>query len=115
MSKQFNYSIRVFLAISYYLLIAFPLVVSAATQVTLQWDPNDPAPDSYNVYQRIDGDSYDYDSPLNDSPLSDTTYTVSNLLDGITYYFVVRALAGSDESGDSNEVGFTAVDDQCGC
>jgi len=110
MSKQFNYSIRVFLAISYYLLIAFPLVVSAATQVSLEWDPNDPAPDSYNVYQRIDGDSYDYDSPLNDSPLSDTTYTVSNLLDGVTYYFVVRALAGSDESGDSNEVGFTAVD-----
>jgi chitinase len=111
MSKQLNYSIRVFLAISYYLLIAFPLIVSAATQVTLQWDPNDPAPDSYNVYQRIDGDSYDYDSPLNDSPLSDTTYTVNSLADGMTYHFVVRAFVGSDQSGDSNEVDFTAVDD----
>jgi hypothetical protein len=95
--------------------LPFRWLLSAATQVTLQWDPNDPAPDGYNVYQRVDGGSYDYGSPVNDSPLSGTTYTVSTVwLDGMTYHFVVRALAGSDESGDSNEVGFTAVDDQCG-
>jgi hypothetical protein len=106
--KQFFYSVRIFLAIGYYLLVAFPLVVSAA-QVTLQWDPNDPAPDGYNLYQRSDGGSYDYDHPINDDSITGTSYTVSNLADGATYYFVVRAFVGSDESGDSNEVEFQAA------
>ena len=104
--QQFFYFIRVLLSVGYYLLIAFPLVVSAA-QVTLQWDANTPAPDGYNLYQRISGQAYNYSSPVNPSAITGTTYTVEGLQDGITYFFVIRAFIGSQESGDSNEVEFT--------
>ena len=105
--QQCCYFIRVLLSVGYYLLIAFPLVVSAA-QVTLQWDAATPAPDGYNLYQRISGEAYDYASPVNPAAVTGTTYTVEGLQDGITYFFVVRAFIGSQESGDSNEVVFTA-------
>jgi len=102
--KLFN-CIRVFLSVGYYLLVAFPLVVSAA-QVTLQWDANIPAPDGYNLYQRVDGQAYNYSSPVNTSAITATTYSVDNLQAGVTYFFVVRAFAGADQSGDSNEVAY---------
>ena len=105
--RKLLYSIRVIFSVGYYLLIAFPLVVSAA-QVTLQWDPNTPAPDGYNLYQRVNGQSYNYSNPVNPSVIIGTTYTVSDLQDGATYFFVVRAKVGSDESGDSNEVQYVA-------
>ena len=105
--QQFFYLIRVLLSVGYYLLIAFPLVVSAA-QVTLQWDATTPAPDGYNLYQRISGQAYNYSSPVNPAAITSTGYTVEGLQDGVTYFFVVRAFIGSQESGDSNEVEFTA-------
>ena len=110
MIKQIFYSVRVSIAIGYYLLVAFPLIVSAA-QVTLQWDANDPDPDGYNLYQRVDGGTYDYDHPVNDISITGTTYTVGDLTQGVTYRFVVRAYVGNDESGDSNEVEFSAPAD----
>ncbi|MEJ2040544.1 MAG: fibronectin type III domain-containing protein [Desulfosarcinaceae bacterium] len=90
--------------IVYYLLIVSPLIVSAA-QVSLQWDANDPAPDGYHVYQRSSGQSYDYG--LAAWTGTATSCTVENLSEGVTYYFVVRAFAGTDNSGDSNEVSYT--------
>lgn len=75
--------------------------VQAECQVTLSWDPNSPTPDGYRLFQRESGSTYDY------SDYSDvgeqTSYTVSGLTDDTTYHFVVRAYAGSGESGDSNE------------
>jgi chitinase len=100
--KLYN-SIRVFILAGYYLLVTFPLVVSAA-QVTLQWDANNPTPDGYNLYQRVYGQAYNYSSPVNPSGITGTTFSVDNLQAGVTYFFVVRAFVGADESGDSNEV-----------
>ena len=103
MLRQIKNFFRVFSATAYYLLVAFPLVVSAA-QITLQWDANTPAPDGYNVYQRVEGADYDYAAPVNTSGITGTTYAVSGLVEGTTYHFVVRAYVGTGESGDSNEV-----------
>jgi hypothetical protein len=78
-----------------------------AAQVTLAWDPNVPAPDGYQVFQRLDGQAYDYASPVCPTPGSDPTQatcTVDNLADDTLYHFVVRAYVGGDVSGDSNEV-----------
>lgn len=100
----------------YYLLVAFPLVVSAA--VTLQWDANNnPAPESYNLYQRQAGQTYNYAAPVNSEAISGTTYFIDNLQPGITYFFVVRAFSGETVSGDSNEAQYTepaAVSDRDG-
>jgi hypothetical protein len=77
-----------------------------ALGVTLAWDPNNPAPDGYRVFQRLEGESYDYSTPVwpgvGDDD-SQVTATIDNLQPGV-YYFVVRAYVGPDESGDSNEV-----------
>ena len=76
-----------------------------AAQVTLQWDANDPAPQGYRVFRRVAGGTYNYSSPAWTG--AGTTCTISSLLEGTTYYFVVRAYVGSDQSADSNEVRFT--------
>lgn len=75
-----------------------------AAQVTLAWDPNASPPNGYRLFQRMAGGSYDYASPVWSG--SGTTCTVNNLAAGTLYYFVVRAYAGADESGDSNEVSY---------
>ena len=59
MIKRFFYSVRIFIAIGYYLLVAFPLVVSAAP-VSLQWSGSSTTPDGYNVHRRAGGGSYDF-------------------------------------------------------
>lgn len=76
--------------------------ISKADNVTLQWDANSPAPDGYRIYQRITGETYDYDNPVCDT--TETSCIVSGLNQGIQYYFVARAYVGSESSGDSNEV-----------
>jgi hypothetical protein len=83
-----------------------PAVCSADAQVTLQWDPNDPAPQGYRLYRRTAGQAYDY-SDYTDTGQS-TIHTVTGLADNTTYYFVVRAYVGSEVSGDSNEVVFNS-------
>jgi hypothetical protein len=81
--------------------------MSLAAQVTLAWDPNDPAPDGYRVFQRTEGEAYDYSDPVWPGPEDDaslTTCTITDLAGDTLYYFVVRAFVGTEESGDSNEV-----------
>lgn len=80
---------------------------AVAGSVTLAWDANQPAPDGYRLYQRTDGGSYDYSSPVWQG--AETSTTVDNISTGETCYFVVRAYQGTDESGDSNEVSYTAT------
>jgi hypothetical protein len=72
--------------------------------VKLAWDPNDPAPNGCRIYQRTEGQSYDYSRPSWTG--SDTSGTTYNLDWDTTHYFVVRAYAGSLESGDSDQVSF---------
>lgn len=77
-------------------------------QVTLQWDPNDPAPAGYRLYGREEGLSYNYDEPWWEGDQSFTQCTLDQLDENTTYYFVVRAYdSEGNESGDSNEVAFT--------
>lgn len=78
--------------------------LSADCQVTLSWDPNSPTPQGYRLFQRESDSEYDY-SDYSDVG-SQTSYTVSGLTDDTTYCFVVRAYAGPEESGDSNEAVF---------
>jgi len=83
--------------------------LALGANVTLQWDPNDPAPEGYRVFVRESGAGYDYANPIWDSINKDqtTTCTLIGLTEGTTYYFVVRAYEGDLESADSEEVDYT--------
>jgi hypothetical protein len=90
---------------------------SAAGQITLAWDANEPAPDGYRLFQRTEGQSYNYGSPIVIDGVTDANgnipadvqqVTISDvgIADGTleTVYWVIRAFVAEDESGDSNEV-----------
>jgi len=87
-------------------LIAFPGVSHALCQVTLQWDANNPAPDGYMVFGREASQAFDYNNPWWQGDASFTRCIIDQLEEDRTYFFVVRAYAGNDSSGDSNEVTF---------
>ena len=94
---------QILFACIFFWIIALPAAVPAA--VTLQWDPNDPAPEGYRLYKRLDG------QPYNDTAVclvTSTTCTVQEGLEpGMTYFFVVRAFIGSNQSAASNEVRYS--------
>ena len=94
----FSYSTLIFIA-----MLSIP-VLTQAVQVTLTWDPNDPAPDGYCIYLRTEGQAYDYNQPCWTG--YDTVGTVYGLEENVAYYFVVRAFEGVQESADSIEVIF---------
>jgi hypothetical protein len=105
LSSIFERFRRVRGAISVFLgLLIFLPVVAFAAQVTVAWDPNTPTPDGYRLYQRLDGQDYDYTEAVWEG--TDTTTTIYDLADDQRYYFVVRAYTGAYESGDSNEITF---------
>lgn len=90
------------------LLFILPTVTIAA-QVSLKWDPKFSNPDGYIVYQRLQGQSYNYNSPAwpaDGKKITKTTCTLTGLKEGQTYYFVVRAALGHDISDNSNEVSY---------
>jgi hypothetical protein len=110
MSVMFHQLVRrLFPQVLAILFIVLISAVSQAAQLTLAWDPTDPAPDGYRVFLHKAGDPYDYASPAwpqdGDNPLS-TTCTIANLAADTQYYFVVRAYVGEDISEDSNEVSY---------
>jgi hypothetical protein len=45
-----------------------PLSLLADETITLEWDPNSPPPDNYKIYQRTEGQSYDYSNPVPNPP-----------------------------------------------
>lgn len=96
--------IRIFLIMLVLFILAITCRFALAADVTLQWDANQPPPTGYKLYQRLDGQAYDYTAPVWQGP--ETTTTIDNLDPGIQYYFVVRAFVGENESGDSNEVDY---------
>lgn len=99
--------IRTISVAGYCLLVAFPIAASAAT-LTLEWIENDPDAQSYRLFQRIEGEAYNYSNWIYSG--SDTSFTVENLQDGVTYFFVVRAYNAAAESSNSNEIEYTADD-----
>jgi hypothetical protein len=87
------------------ILISFLLLPSSglyAAQVTLAWDSStDPNVTGFRVFYGTSSHSY----PFNNDAGKNTTFTISNLRDGATYYFVVTAYNSSGiESQFSNEV-----------
>lgn len=83
--------------------LAVAATIANAAEVTLAWDANDPAPEGYRLFQRADGQAYDYTAPA----WSGTGTTATLQVPDGTYAWVVRAYVAGQESGDSNEVVFT--------
>ena len=90
---------------TYSTLFAETYTVPQTTEVALAWDANVSPPDGYRIYQRAEGQAYDYTQPVWDG--ASTSCTVYNLDYGTTYYFVARAYVGTNESADSGEVSFS--------
>lgn len=90
-----------------FLLIGFPLLSNADIQVTLQWDPNNPTPEGYRLYGREEGQNYDYANFWWQGDSSFNQCTIGGLDENKTYYFVIHAFAGNNESGDSNEIRYS--------
>ena len=84
------------------LLLAVPAI--ADPSVKLAWDHNDPLPEGYRVFQRTEGQPYDYTSPVWEGD-QDVTTSIG-LEPGTTYYWVVRAYDGNLQSADSVEVSY---------
>jgi hypothetical protein len=82
----------VWVALTIVSILFFSAIHSFAAQVTLAWDPTDPTPDGYRLYQRVEGQAYDYSQPAWSGP--EATCTLYDLADDTTYYFVVRAYSG---------------------
>jgi len=80
---------------------------AGGAQVRLSWDapvPNGgPPADGYNVYQGSSpgGES---SSPVNSSPITSTSYPVTGLTNGSTYYFTVKAVNAQGPGAASGEV-----------
>jgi hypothetical protein len=100
----FLLTFAVFTASMYSTLFAETYTVPKTTEVTLAWDPNDPVPEGYRLFQRTEGQAYDYDQPVWQG--ANTSCTVYNLNYDTNYFFVVRAYDGDLESADSGEVSF---------
>lgn len=86
-------------------LLLLPISLHAECQISLNWEPTTPGPDGYRLYQRQSGQTYDYNI-FTDIGKS-TNCSVVGLSDHTTYHFVVRAYAGTAESGNSNEATYT--------
>ncbi len=77
-----------------------------SAQVTLAWNDNSSAEiDGYKVYYGTTSQSYGVD-PVGNVDKQTTTYTVTGLDEGVTYYFAVTAYYINNESDFSDEVSY---------
>lgn len=79
--------------------------VAQASEVALGWIGTDPAPEGYRIYQRAAGESFNYSFPAWTG--TGTQAEISGLEPEATYFFVVRAFTGDQESANSNEHEYT--------
>ena len=92
----------------FFLVISFWAFISPCTyaaEVTLTWRANDPNPDGYNLYARTEDESYDFNHPTWTG--NTKSVVMQNLVDDVTYYFIVRSFQGDNESNNSNELNYT--------
>lgn len=81
--------------------------LATAAVINLAWDSVSPQPNGYRVFMRSGTANYNYAQPAWQG--TSTTCSIQHELQaGQTYYFVARAFAGTQESGDSNEVLYSA-------
>ncbi len=102
----FLLTLAIFIGSTHTTIFAETYTVNQTTEVTLAWDPNDPIPDGYRIFQRTESQAYDYAQPVWQG--TNTSCIIYNLEYDTTYHFVVRAYAGTDNSADSNETSFFA-------
>ena len=103
-----SYSVSRRLTIFLFIVFLLPLSLSAlaqAAQVTLAWDPNtEPDLAGYKLYYGTSSGNYSNSIAVGNV----TTYTVTNLSAGVTYYFALTALNSMLlESGYSNEISYS--------
>ena len=98
---SFHFSLLNLKLVAFLSFLFYSSLVSAA-QVTLSWDANtEPDLAGYMIYYGFATRAYDYVVNVGDQ----TTFTLSGLEDGHTYYFAVTAYDAEDlESDFSNEV-----------
>jgi hypothetical protein len=96
--QSFLLSLKLF---AFFSILSYSNIVSAA-EVTLVWDANtEPYLAGYMIYYGFASRTYDYVVDVGDQ----TTFTLSGLEEGHTYYFAVTAYDTEDfESDFSNEV-----------
>jgi hypothetical protein len=100
LSKLFQVCLLLPLVVS---LVSFATIPAYAAQVTLSWDANsDPTLASYRVHYGTQSRNYSQSLDVGNQ----TTCTVSDLQDGITYYFAATAYSSGEESDYSNEVSY---------
>lgn len=89
------------------LLWIIPSIAFADVLVTLQWDANThPDLAGYQLYQRYESNPYDFNTPINLTPISptETTYQIALVVPG-TYFWVIKAFDNLNRySPPSNEV-----------
>jgi hypothetical protein len=76
--------------------------VAPAAEIIVKWEPNDPAPEGYNVYHRKEGEAYDYNQPVWTG--SDDSAIVTILAENGIHYFTVSAFDQHVEGENSKEV-----------
>jgi hypothetical protein len=88
-----------------FLLVLASVSAASAAQVTLAWDPNTESDlAGYRIHYGTGSGSYSVSLDVHNV----TTYTITGLIDGQTYYFAATAYnASGNSSGFSNEVRFT--------
>jgi kumamolisin len=75
------------------------------SSVTLSWHPS-PAASGYNVFRGTSA-GYEAATPINQLALTGSAYRDANLVNGVTYYYTVRAFNAIGSSTMSSEVSAT--------
>ena len=114
--KFFSVKIQGIIWLSSVLLLLCTVNNSEALNVTIEWDANAEAVDGYKLHYQADTSGPPFNGTGADqgpSPIdvgNVTTYSVTGLPDGPTYYFSVTAYKGELESGYSNVVSTGSTD-----
>jgi hypothetical protein len=100
----YSYGKKKLIIFSLLLSMSIPLISKANGAVTLQWEPNVPLVEGYQIFCREEGQRYDYANFLWQGDSSFDRFTIDGLDEDKIYYFVVRSYKGNYVSYDSNEV-----------
>jgi hypothetical protein len=81
-----------------------------AAQVVVSWNAASPTPNKYKLFQRIEGQTYNYSTPIYEGVGTVRQTVLTGLTNNTKYYYVVKACVGNDESYATMENSVTALD-----